>query len=160
METETKQRNSFTSSIGFVLAAAGSAVGLGNIWRFPYLAAKDGGGLFLVVYLALAIRFCTSYYRSCNRTQDTGKPAYSLFKNQQEMGFSRNLLFCSTIHHLPILLRNRRLGNEVHVLLPFISGTGCSSRRILRRLYHITVAADFLYSAFCCSLFHYCLQGS
>ena len=57
METQTKQRNSFTGSLGFVLAAAGSAVGLGNIWRFPYLAAKDGGGLFLVVYLALALTF-------------------------------------------------------------------------------------------------------
>lgn len=51
------QRNSFTNSIGFVLAAAGSAVGLGNIWRFPYLAAKDGGGLFLVIYIILALTF-------------------------------------------------------------------------------------------------------
>lgn len=52
-----KKRNSFGGQLGFVLAAAGSAVGLGNIWRFPYLAAKDGGGLFLVIYLVLALTF-------------------------------------------------------------------------------------------------------
>ncbi|MCR5201729.1 MAG: sodium-dependent transporter [Lachnospiraceae bacterium] len=51
------KRSKFKGSFGFVLAAAGSAVGLGNIWRFPYLAAKDGGGLFLVVYIALALTF-------------------------------------------------------------------------------------------------------
>ena len=52
-----KKRSNFTSRIGFILAAAGSAVGLGNIWRFPYLAAKYGGGTFLLVYLILAITF-------------------------------------------------------------------------------------------------------
>ena len=51
------KRSSFTGKIGFVLAAAGSAVGLGNIWRFPYLAAKYGGGIFLLVYLALSLTF-------------------------------------------------------------------------------------------------------
>ena len=55
---ETKQnRSTFTGSIGFVMAAAGSAVGLGNIWRFPYLAAKNGGGTFLFVYIILALTF-------------------------------------------------------------------------------------------------------
>lgn len=52
---EKKARGSFTGSIGFVLAAAGSAVGLGNLWRFPYLAAKDGGGLFILMYIILSL---------------------------------------------------------------------------------------------------------
>lgn len=52
-----EKRSSFSGKIGFVLAAAGSAVGLGNIWRFPYLAAKYGGGIFLLTYLILAITF-------------------------------------------------------------------------------------------------------
>jgi len=51
----SEKRSNFTGKIGFVLAAAGSAVGLGNIWRFPYLAAKYGGGIFLLVYIALAV---------------------------------------------------------------------------------------------------------
>lgn len=52
-----KKRGTFSSKMGFVLAAAGSAVGLGNLWRFPYLAAKYGGGIFLLVYLILAVTF-------------------------------------------------------------------------------------------------------
>lgn len=52
-----EKRSSFTGKIGFVLAAAGSAVGLGNIWRFPYLAAKYGGGIFLLVYVLLSVTF-------------------------------------------------------------------------------------------------------
>ena len=54
---QTTKRSSFSGKLGFVLAAAGSAVGLGNIWRFPYLAAKYGGGIFLLCYLILAVTF-------------------------------------------------------------------------------------------------------
>ncbi len=52
-----EKRSSFTGKLGFIMAAAGSAVGLGNIWRFPYLAAQYGGGMFLLVYLCLAVTF-------------------------------------------------------------------------------------------------------
>lgn len=54
---EKRKRSNFTGTLGFVLAAAGSAVGLGNIWRFPYLVAKDGGGIFILCYLVLALTF-------------------------------------------------------------------------------------------------------
>lgn len=49
------ERGLFSSRMGFILAAAGAAVGLGNIWRFPYLAAEYGGGIFLLVYLILVV---------------------------------------------------------------------------------------------------------
>ena len=52
-----KKRSSFTGRVGFILAAAGSAVGLGNLWRFPYLAAKYGGGAFLLIYLFFVFVF-------------------------------------------------------------------------------------------------------
>ena len=52
-----QKRSNFSSKLGFVLAASGSAVGLGNIWRFPYLAAQYGGGTFLLIFLILAVTF-------------------------------------------------------------------------------------------------------
>ena len=80
MENKQK-RSSFTGSLGFVLAAAGSAVGLGNIWRFPYLAAKDGGGLFLLCYLVLALTFgfalLTTEIAIGRKTKQSSLTAYS-----------------------------------------------------------------------------------
>lgn len=51
------KRSTFSGKLGFVLSAAGASVGLGNIWRFPYLAAKYGGGIFLLIYIILALTF-------------------------------------------------------------------------------------------------------
>ena len=52
-----KKRSAFSGKIGYVLSAAGASVGLGNIWRFPYLAAKGGGGVFILCYVVLALTF-------------------------------------------------------------------------------------------------------
>ena len=52
-----EERSTFSGKLGFVLSAAGASVGLGNIWRFPYLAAKYGGGIFLLIYIILALTF-------------------------------------------------------------------------------------------------------
>ncbi|RHP07377.1 sodium-dependent transporter [Dorea sp. AF36-15AT] len=57
MEKHGEKRSTFSGKLGFVLSAAGASVGLGNIWRFPYLAAKYGGGIFLLVYIILALTF-------------------------------------------------------------------------------------------------------
>ena len=76
-----KKTNHFSGQVGFVLAAAGSAVGVGNLWRFPYLAAKDGGGLFLLVYLALVLTFgftlLTSDIAIGRRTKKSAIGAYT-----------------------------------------------------------------------------------
>lgn len=81
-----KNRNLFSGSIGFVLAAAGSAVGLGNIWRFPYLAAKDGGGIFLCVYLVLVLTFgftlLTTEIAIGRKTKQSPLTAYSKLKEK------------------------------------------------------------------------------
>ena len=57
MKMEHNKRSSFSGKLGYVLSAAGASVGLGNIWRFPYLAAKYGGGIFLLIYILLALTF-------------------------------------------------------------------------------------------------------
>ena len=92
---ETKKKSSFTSSLGFVLAAAGSAVGVGNIWRFPYLAARDGGGLFLLVYFILVLTFgFTLLTTDIAIGRKTGKHAWEAFGSiDHRWGFLGKLTF-------------------------------------------------------------------
>lgn len=80
MKEKETSRSSFTGKLGFVLAAAGSAVGLGNLWRFPYLAAQYGGGIFLLVYVILAFTFgFTLMTTEIAIGRKTGKSAISAF---------------------------------------------------------------------------------
>ena len=76
-----KKSNHFSGQLGFVLAAAGSAIGVGNLWRFPYLAAKDGGGLFLIIYFILVLTFgftlLTSDIAIGRRTKKSAIGAYT-----------------------------------------------------------------------------------
>ena len=92
---EKEKKSNFSSSIGFVLAAAGSAVGVGNIWRFPYLAAKDGGGLFIFVYLILVVTFgfslLTTDVAIGRKTQSN--PIEAFKKMDKRWGFLGKLTF-------------------------------------------------------------------
>ena len=89
----TTKRGSFSGKAGFVLAAAGSAVGLGNIWRFPYLAAKYGGGIFLLVYTLLSVTFGFSLMvAEIALGRKTGKSAPDAFR-----AFDRRFAFCGVI---------------------------------------------------------------
>ena len=84
-----ENRSNFTSKIGFILSAAGSAVGLGNIWRFPYLVAKYGGGTFLLCYIILAITFgFTLMVAEIALGRKTGLSAIGAFKKlDKRFGF-------------------------------------------------------------------------
>lgn len=84
-----QKRSNFTNKLGFVLAASGSAVGLGNIWRFPYLAAQYGGGTFLLIYLILAVTFgFTLMTAEIALGRKTGLSAIGAFKSlDRRFGF-------------------------------------------------------------------------
>ena len=87
---EEKNRGSFTGRIGFVLAAAGASVGLGNIWRFPYLCAKYGGGIFLIVYILLALTFgYTMIIAETALGRSTGKSPVGAFASYSDSRIMR-----------------------------------------------------------------------
>ena len=91
MNHDEHKRGTFSGKIGFVLSAAGASVGLGNIWRFPYLAAKYGGGIFLLIYIILAMTFgYTMIVAETSIGRMTGKSpvgAYKSFGNQPALRF-------------------------------------------------------------------------
>ena len=53
--TQNNNREQFTSRLGFLLIAAGCSIGLGNVWRFPYITGQYGGALFVLIYIAFLI---------------------------------------------------------------------------------------------------------
>ena len=117
-----KKRSAFSGKIGYVLSAAGASVGLGNIWRFPYLAAKYGGGIFLLVYIILALTFGYTMivaesalgrmtrkspvgaFRSFAKGKKGGLAQLRRLDQRDHPGADRTVLFC-----------NRWLGSQISV---------------------------------------------
>ena len=139
MKQHETKRSSFSGKIGFVLSAAGASVGLGNIWRFPYLAAKYGGGIFLVIYIILALTFGYSMIvaetdNSGNilGTNDPEKSCRSLrFVWKVKMDFGRRLDQCGYSHpHSALLFRNWWMGHKISCQLRHRRDAACSSRWI------------------------------
>ena len=117
-----KKRSAFSGKIGYVLSAAGASVGLGNIWRFPYLAAKYGGGIFLLVYIILALTFGYTMivaesalgrmtrkspvgaFRSFAKGKKSGLAQLRRLDQRDHPGTDRTVLFC-----------NRWMGSQISV---------------------------------------------
>lgn len=121
---EQSKRSSFSGSLGFILAAAGSAVGLGNIWRFPYLAAKDNGGLFILIYIILALTFgftlLTTEIAIGRKTKQSPLTAYKLIN--KKFGFIGSI---ATIVPILILPYYCTIGGWViKYFITFLTGDG------------------------------------
>ena len=121
------KRSSFTGKLGFVLAAAGSAVGLGNLWRFPYLAAQHGGGIFLLVYLILSVTFGFSLMiAEIAIGRKTGLSAIGAFRKLNKkcsfIGYIAAFLFAWLINELPRWIRSVAV---IIFYVPSITGVAC-----------------------------------
>ena len=124
---EQSKRSSFSGSLGFILAAAGSAVGLGNIWRFPYLAAKDNGGLFILIYIILALTFgftlLTTEIAIGRKTKQSPLTAYKLIN--KKFGFIGSI---ATIVPVLILPYYCTIGGWViKYFITFLKGDGVNA---------------------------------
>lgn len=126
METHTHKRSTFSGKLGFVLSAAGASVGLGNIWRFPYLAAKYGGGIFLLIYILLALTFgytmIVAETTLGRMTRKSPVGAFGTFRKIQ-MAVCRGMDQCHySSTDCSLLFCHRRLGHQ-------ISGRVCEGKR-------------------------------
>ena len=157
---EGEKRNSFKGSLGFVLAASGSAVGLGNIWRFPYLAAKDGGGIFLVVYLILALTFgftlLTTEISIGRKTKQSPLTAYSKLK--KGWGFL-GIISCL----VPVIIMPYYCvigGWVVKYFVSFITGqgVGAAEDNYFTGVYFSGCTAYNIYGCISCNSGLYCIQ--
>ena len=119
-----KEKKSFSGSIGFVLAAAGSAVGVGNIWRFPYLCAKDGGGLFpaRVPCAGAHLRLCASDYGCSDREEDEEECTEGVWGAQSEaLEISRLSDVSRADSDYDVLFRHRRMDHEIFCVVCLVS---------------------------------------
>lgn len=122
-----EKRSSFSGKLGFILACAGSAVGLGNLWRFPYLAAKYGGGIFLLVYIILAITFGFSLLLlEIAIGRKTGLSVIGAFSELNKK-FSFIGYLCALIPLLVLPYYSVIGGWVVKYLAAFLSGNGSNS---------------------------------
>ena len=127
MEQHQKQRSSFSGGIGFVLAAAGSAVGLGNLWRFPYLAAQYGGGIFILVYIILALTFgftlmATEIAIGRKTKQSPGMAYRTLHKKFGFLGYLAALVPIIILPYYCVIG-----GWVVKYMVTFVSGSGLAA---------------------------------
>ncbi len=152
MNTQDKKRSSFSGKIGFVLSAAGASVGLGNIWRFPYLAAKYGGGIFLIIYILLALTFGYSMIiAETSIGRMTGKSPVGAFSS---FGKSRWLSFGGWFNAIiPILIVPYYSvigGWVIKYLVEYIKGNGS---RLATDGYFSSFITDGLFTEICFIVF-------
>ena len=139
METHHNKRSTFSGKLGFVLSAAGASVGLGNIWRFPYLAAKYGGGIFLLIYIILALTFGYTMIMAetsagPHDAKKSGRSLCYLWKIQMAVLWRLDQCYYSGADR-SVLFRDRRLGHQISVRI-------CDRTRMQQ------LAADGYFSAF------------
>ena len=121
MKKNNEKRSSFSGKLGFVLSAAGASVGLGNIWRFPYLAAKYGGGIFLLIYIVLALTFgYTMIVAETSIGRMTKKSPVGAFKSFSNSKFVSLGGWINAI--IPILIVDSKLLAGDDYFTGFISG--------------------------------------